>query len=149
MPGFRYLYTDGGGAGTARASPRAKVSAMSHHARALAASLRDSLGPLPGGAAALAPAGGGGVGSGSGEGGASSGSDGNGSSEQAAASEAAAAADLHVLEALANSSQDVWAAAWRPGGGRQLLAVRERRSERELAEAGDVLSAFAAAHFFL
>jgi hypothetical protein len=66
-----------------------------------------------------------------------------------------------VLEVLAKSSQDCWVAAWRPeagcassgggggGGGRQLLAVRERRSERELAEAAGVMLAFAEQHFLI
>lgn len=141
LPGFRYLYQDVA-LGVARASPRPKVSAMSHHARSLAAAVRGSLGggPALGGAAA------------------------GGSETGGRRSEDGAAADPAlqqqqqqqevfsepVLEVLAKSSQDCWAAAWRPAGeGRQLLAVRERRSERELPEAADVMETLASQYFYL
>ncbi|PRW57442.1 Transmembrane 9 superfamily member 4 isoform B [Chlorella sorokiniana] len=117
LPGFRYLYRDEA-LGVGRASPRPKVSAMSHHARSLAAAVRSSLGsgPLLGGAAAEASAAGG--------------SD---------SEDGAAVYNEPVLEVLAKSSQDCWVAAWRPEGeGRQLLAVRERRSERAWAAVFEV-----------
>ena len=145
LPGFRYLYQDAG-QGVARASPRVKVSAMSHHARMLAAAVRDSLslGLLPAAEEEdaqwqLESA---------------AGCDGEGAGS-AASSRATGSEDSAVLEVLAKSSQDCWAAAWRPEagsggcGGRQLLAVRERRSERELAEAGGVMQAFAEQHFLI
>lgn len=137
LPGFRYLYQDEGQQ-VVRASPRAKVSAMSHHARALAAAVRDSLKPLPGGASSGAAAGGAGAGSG-----------GAGLEAAPLAEGAAQPGDHEILEVLAKSSQECWAAAWRPGDGRQLLAVRERRSEREPAEAAEVMQAFASSHFYM
>lgn len=119
---------------------------MSHHARSLAAAVRGSLGSGPTLAAAAE------------EGGAAAGS----GSEDGAAADAAQhrqqqlpplpqqAFSEPVLEVLAKSSQDCWAAAWRPAGeGVQLLAVRERRSERELPEAAEVMQALASQHFYM
>lgn len=147
LPGFRYLHQDGG-RGVAHASPRVKVSAMSHHARTLAAALRTSLGRGPeagGDAEALGEWGEEGVDA-----------DGLPTAEQQQQPSAAAGAagmqapgDHEILEVLAKSGQDVWAAAWRPGDGRQLLAVRERRAERELPEAGEAMAAFAARNFMI
>lgn len=138
---------------------------MSHHARTLAAAVRDSLGPLPGqvgGALEQQAASAGAAGEeeadkrgGGGDSPASAPLEGQQQGSPAVAAAAAAAAhqgsrgDHEVLEVLAKSSQDVWAAGWRPGGGRQLLAVREQRSERELQEAGEVMGALAAQHFFI
>ena len=128
LPGFRYLYQEegrgegggGAGAGIARASPRAKVSAMTHHARALAAALRSSLG---GGYVCDGVAG------------SPSHHDGGGG---------------QVLQVLARSSHDCGGAAWQSGeDGRRLLAVWERRSERQLGEAAEVMRAFAAEHFLM
>ena len=129
-----------------RASPRVKVSAMSHHARMLAAAVRDSLRLLL-------------VADDDGEGQkqAASASAADCDGAGAAGGRASGIEDSAVLEVLAKSSQDCWVAAWRPdagcgsggGGGRQLLAVRERRSERELAEAADVMQAFAEQHFLV
>jgi len=128
LPGFRYLYQDEGQQ-VARASPRIKVSAMSHHARALAAAVRGSLGG-------------------------SNGSSGNGGVVTTAGAPCSDthpcgsnSGDLRVLQVLAKSSQDCWAAGWQPGDGRQLLAVRERRTEREPQEAAEVMQAFAATNF--
>ncbi len=134
LPGFRYLFQDVGQQ-VARASPRTKVSAMSHHARTMAAAVRGSLGALPAGAAggvAAKDAGGGPAG------------------DAASPAEGGSpVGDQEVLEVLAKSSQECWAAAWRPGDGRQLLVVRERRSERDPAEAAEVMQAFASSHFHI
>lgn len=158
LPGFRYLYRDASQQ-TARATPRAKVSAMSHHGRHLAASMRDSLDRLPpepaSGAAQEAkegvaeaeddsPGGGGG-----GEVGSFEHSGATGTAAGTAGSIASIAGDLQVLEVMARSSQDCWVSGWRPGGRRQLLAVRERRTEQEAGEAADVMHAFAASNFLI
>ncbi|KAL4452400.1 hypothetical protein ABPG75_008062 [Micractinium tetrahymenae] len=173
LPGFRYLYQDLGQQ-AARASPRAKVSAMSHHARTLAAAVRDSLGQLQAegcssGAGAAAAGGSGAAAAAAGDGGGGSDAGGDVQALKAAAAPGESPAqgglsssglgtsakatvqpgDHEILEVLAKSSQECWAAAWRPGGGRQLLAVRERRSEREPAEAAEVMQAFAATHFHI
>ena len=97
VPGFRYLVRDAR-ARCVQATPRSKVSAMSHHARALAVSLRESLERQPAG---------------------------------------------EVLQALARSSADAWAAS-RSADSVQLLLVRERRAERTLVEAAAAVDAFAA-----
>lgn len=140
LPGFRYLYTDAS-QGVARASPRTKVSAISHHARALAAALRGSLGQAPPLEAGEAQ----GAGSSS-----EVGEDGLAQQQQV---QPQWQQQDEVLEVLAKSSQECWAAAWRPDGdapgGRQLLAVRERRGERELQEAAGVMAGFAAEHFLV
>ncbi len=117
---------------------------MSHHARALAAAVRGSLGSGPplGGTAA----------EGSGAVGGSGGEDGPAThpSHQQQSQQQQQDCSEAPLEVLAKSSQDCWAAAWRPQGeGRQLLAVRERRSERELPEAADVMEALASQHFYM
>lgn len=137
LPGFRYLYQDAGQQ-VARSSPRAKVSAMSHHARTLAAAVRHSLGQMPGASAGCAEAAGAGANAG-------------GQELEAAAPTGGSSlpGDHEVLELLARSCQECWVAAWRPGDGRQLLAVRERRAEREPAQAAEVMQAFAATNFYM
>ncbi|KAI3438251.1 hypothetical protein D9Q98_000687 [Chlorella vulgaris] len=165
LPGFRYLYQDSQQLAS-RTSPRIKVSAMSHHARTLAAAVRESLGAAPGMTALAqerghAAAGATGIDSQAAAGAgllrvASSfgardshtpdpSSSGNGSGTRSTGN----CDGCEVLEVVARSSQDCWAYAAQPGGGRRLLAVRERRSERDLPEAAGVLQAFAEDNFLI
>lgn len=145
LPGFRYLYQDAA-VQAARASPRIKVSAMSHHARTLAAAVRGSLGGLvAAGAEAVADAG-------------EAPPDGLAGGEAFQAQQAppstgsgatGGGGEHEVLEVVARSSQECWAYALQPGDGRRLLAVRERRGERELGQASGVLHAFAEDNFLM
>lgn len=126
LPGFRYLLRDGD-ALAVQATPRAKVSAMTHHSRSLAATLRDSLAwqQQPQEEELLEPAGAGAEG-------------GPGGDAEACRPPSSAA----VREVLVKSSQGFWALLQRRGG-QQLLAVRERRVERSNAEASACLEGFA------
>jgi hypothetical protein len=143
LPGFRYLYRDWRQL-HARATPRAKVSAMSHHARALVAAVRGSAAGAPrvppGEAAAAGMQLDGSLPEGSG----------TVDEEQCAASASNdSPACSEVLEVVARSSQDCWAFLARPDPGRALLAARERRTESDLADAAAVLQGFAQENFLM
>jgi hypothetical protein len=135
---MRYLVEDLGGC-TVEASPRRKISAMSHHARAVAALLKDSLLRRGGDAATgQAPAPGAAVlrnarpaehASASGAAGGDAAAEGE-EAVAAAAGEAAAAAGLEAAchrphEVVLKSSQDCWAAS-RGSSGQQAYVVCEK-----------------------
>jgi hypothetical protein len=123
IPGYRYMILDGSRC-SMEASPRSKISAMTHQGRALVSSLRESVPLLVAGRS---------------EG--DENSHALGSSHWDGCGPSYTAKDGEVHEVLVGSGQDCWMAA-ECDGSSQAVFLREKRGEKTMMDAAAAFAVF-------